>query len=186
MPQVDQGKLVASAPLVMTNINHPNAVLIGVNEGTRTATGGFTGAYNGHKDPVRGYNQGNFSAQQGYSSPQQADRKWLGELNRRTMSEFVPALRAVGLKAGTAAYERLLFNLQDLAVQAPLAANGLIAQIPKLIRQGVTVENIAVARAKSFYNPSNGRWEGTRPYSWMLRDQRSRAGTWDYKRRIGG
>ena len=186
MPQVDQGKLVASAPLVMTNINHPNAVLIGVNEGTRTATGGFTGAYNGHKDPVRGYNQGNFSAQQGYSSPQQADRKWLGELNRRTMSEFVPALRAVGLKAGTAAYERLLFNLQDLAVQAPLAANGLIAQIPKLVRQGVTVENIAVARAKSFYNPSNGRWEGTRPYSWMLRDQRSRAGTWDYKRRIGG
>ena len=186
MPQVSGDKAVRAAPVVMRDVNHPNAVLIGVNEGTRTATGGFTSAYTGHRDPVRGYNQGNFSAQQGYATPQQADRKWLGEINRRTMAEFVPALRRAGLQPGTAAYERLLFNLQDLAVQSPLATNGLIAQIPKIVQQGATIESIAVARAKSFYNPANGRWEGTRPYSWMLRDQRSRAGTWDYKRRIGG
>ena len=93
LPQVAAAKPVPSSPPTMLSINHPHAVLIGVNEGTRTAGGGFTNAYTSHRDPLSGNNQGNFSAQQGYSSPRAADRAWLGKLNNASFAYFQPAMK---------------------------------------------------------------------------------------------
>ena len=176
----------------MRDSNHPNAVLIGINEGTRDKNGNFTAAYRGHIDPGNSArNQGTFSAQQGFASPSQADAYWVREINKETINRFAPALRASGLQPGTAGYERLMFNLQDLLVQAPEAAKGeggLISKIPQLVQQGLTIEAIAKARADSFFIPGTSRLAAAgfgNNYSRLLLDQRRRAGTWDYKRRIG-
>ena len=189
LPQVAAAKPVPSSPPTMLSINHPHAVLIGVNEGTRTAGGGFTNAYTSHSDPLSGMNQGNFSAQQGYSSPRAADRAWLSKLNNASFGMFQPALKAAGLQPGTAGWERLLFNLRDAYVQAPASVTdpgGLISRIPEIIDGGVTVEAIARARANSYINPRTGRLDTNfRSYAALLKDQRSRSGTWDYKRRLG-
>jgi hypothetical protein len=50
----------------------------------------------------------------------------------------------------------------------------------------VTIEAIAKARADSFFNPATGRLEAGgfgNNYARLLADQRSRAGTFDYRRR---
>ena len=192
MPQVVATKPVPPAPLMMRDSNHPNAVLIGINEGTRDKNGNFTAAYRGHIDPGNSaQNQGTFSAQQGFASPSQADAYWVRQINKETINRFAPALRASGLQPGTAGYERLMFNLQDLLVQAPQAATGeggLISKIPQLVQQGLTIEAIAKARADSFFIPGTSRLAAAgfgNNYSRLLLDQRRRAGTWDYKRRIG-
>ena len=192
MPQVVATKPVPPAPLMMRDSNHPNAVLIGINEGTRDKNGNFTAAYRGHIDPGNSArNQGTFSAQQGFASPSQADAYWVREINKETINRFAPALRASGLQPGTAGYERLMFNLQDLLVQAPEAATGeggLVSKIPQLVQQGLTIEAIAKARADSFFIPGTSRLAAAgfgNNYTRLLLDQRRRAGTWDYKRRIG-
>lgn len=192
MPQVVATKPVPPAPLMMRDSNHPNAVLIGINEGTRDKNGNFTAAYRGHIDPGNSArNQGTFSAQQGFASPSQADAYWVRQINKETINRFAPALRASGLQPGTAGYERLMFNLQDLLVQAPQAATGeggLVSKIPQLVQQGLTIEAIAKARADSFFIPGTSRLAAAgfgNNYTRLLLDQRRRAGTWDYKRRIG-
>ena len=85
-------------------------------------------------------------------------------------------------------WNRLMFNILDLRVQAaPAALTSFVMQVPKLIRQGLTVEAIAKARADSFINPATGRLEASgfnNNYSRLLADQRSRAGVYDYKRRF--
>ena len=192
LPQVESGKPVNSAPTMMSNSNHPHAVLIGINEGTRDAKGNFTRAYYGHTDPgnYRG-NQGTFSAQQGYASAEQADRAWVRKINAVTLSTFTPALRAAGLTPGVAAYERILFNLQDLYVQAPAAATGrggLVDRIPEILAAGATIEAIAKARADSFFRPGTDILDAPgfgNNYARLSSDQRRRAGAWDYKRRLG-
>ena len=143
----------------MFDINHPHAVLIGVNEGTRTAGGGFTNAYTSHRDPLSGNNQGNFSAQQGYSSPREADRVWLGKLNSASFAYFQPNMKAAGLQPGTAGWERVLFNLRDAYVQSPASvtgSGGLLDRLPAIMQNGATVEAIARARANSYINPRTG------------------------------
>ena len=192
LPQVEGGKSVNSAPTMMSNSNHPHAVLIGINEGTRDAKGNPTNAYYGHRDPGNGRgNQGTFSAQQGYASAEQADRAWVRKINAVTLSTFTPALRAAGLTPGVAAYERILFNLQDLYVQAPAAATGrggLVDRIPEILAAGATIEAIAKARADSFFRPGTDILDAPgfgNNYARLSSDQRRRAGTWDYKRRLG-
>jgi len=76
-----------------------------------------------------------------------------------------------------------MFNYLDLIVQAPAAARDFIRKIPQMRKAGFTIESIAKARTDSFYYP-DGRWGGVWPYPRMLQDQRSRAGTFDYKKRI--
>ena len=52
---------------------------------------------------------------------------------------------------------------------------------------GWTVEAIAKARADSYINPETGRLEASgfgNSYQRLMKDQRSRAGVYDYRRRM--
>ena len=186
LPQTAATVPVKPVPLAISNDMHPLFVAIGINEGTRTPNGGYTKAYHGHRDPGNGaWNVGTVSGQQG-GSPQTSDQRWAGILTQ-TSSSVVPILVRSGLPRNSAGFHRILFNVLDLKVQAPAAVPDFVKRLPQIIRQGVTVEAIAKARADSFINPATGRLEAGgfgNNYQRLLRDQRSRAGTWDYKRRL--
>lgn len=187
LPQLSATAPVEVMPLAMRSINHPFALAIGIAEGTRTPDGGVTRAYYGHRDPGNGVrNQGNFSAQQGQATPQIADQQWLGKLTRQQMN-YEPLLARAGIQRGTHGYNRLMFNILDLTVQAPAAVPDFVAQTPKMIRGGLSIESIAKARADSFYSPSSGRLDAPgfgNNYSRLFSDQRSRAGVWDLRSRL--
>ncbi len=186
LPQTAAGVPVKPVPLAITTDTHPLFVAIGINEGTRTPNGGYTQAYYGHSDPGNGaWNVGTVSGQQG-GSPQSSDKRWAGVLTQ-TAASVAPLLARAGLPQNSVGFQRVLFNVLDLKVQAPAAVPDFIRQLPKIVRQGVTIEAIAKARSDSFINPATGRLEAGgfgNDYSRLLRDQRSRAGTWDYKRRL--
>ena len=186
LPQTAATVPVKPVPLAISSDMHPLFVAIGINEGTRTPNGGYTKAYYGHRDPGNGaWNVGTVSGQQG-GSPQTSDQRWAGLLTQTT-SSVVPLLVRAGLPRNSAGFHRILFNVLDLKVQAPAAVPDFVKRLPQIIRQGVTVEAIAKARADSFINPATGRLEAGgfgNNYQRLLRDQRSRAGTWDYKRRL--
>lgn len=186
LPQVNGGTPVGFVPLAITNDMNPLFVAIGISEGTRTASGGYTKAYYGHRDPGNGvWNVGTVSGQQG-GSPQGSDRRWMANLTS-TAARIAPTLQKMGLQSGTQAFNRIMFNVLDLNVQAPAALGDFIRKLPGVVRQGATVEAIAKARADSFFNPATGRLEAGgfgNSYSRLFQDQRSRAGVWDYRRRI--
>lgn len=186
LPQTAATVPVKPVPLAISSDMHPLFVAIGINEGTRTPNGGYTKAYYGHRDPGNGaWNLGTVSGQQG-GSPQTSDQRWAGILTQTT-SSVVPILVRAGLPRNSAGFHRVLFNVLDLKVQAPAAVPDFVKRLPQIIRQGVTVEAIAKARADSFINPATGQLEAAgfgNNYQVLLRDQRSRAGTWDYKRRL--
>jgi hypothetical protein len=80
-----------------------------------------------------------------------------------------------------------MFNYLDLSVQSPQASEGFAAKLSSMKAGNWSIEVMAKARADSFYNPMTGRLEAggfNNNYSRLLGDQRSRAGVWDYKRRI--
>ena len=183
LPQASALAKGARVPLAITNDKHPFFIAIGINEGTRTADGGYTRNYFGHTDPGDGAaNRGTVSARAG--SPQQADRKWAGILTQ-TAAGLAPVLQRMGLEPGTVGFNRLMFNVLDLRVQAPLAVSDFIKKLPSVVKAGLTIESIAKARADSFISPRTGRLETTfSSYDRLLRDQRSRAGAFDYKRRL--
>lgn len=185
LPQVVGSAPTQTLPLQLTQ-NHPIFIAIGIAEGTRTASGGFTSAYQGHRDPGDGHwNRGTVSGGRGSNATAaQVDRQWTGTLTQRAVS-VAPALQQLGLRPGTAAYNRVLFNVLDLTVQAPAAAGDFVRKLPQVVRAGATIEAISKARADSFINPRTGRLDTSfRSYSDLLRDQRSRAGAYDYKRRL--
>lgn len=185
LPQVVGTAPTQRLPLQLSQ-NHPIFIAIGIAEGTRTASGGFTSAYGGHRDPGDGHwNRGTVSGGRGgNASPAQVDRQWTGRLTQVAVS-VAPALQRLGLRPGTAAYDRVLFNVLDLNVQAPAAAGDFVRKLPQVMRAGATIEAIAKARADSFINPRTGRLDTSfNSYSALLRDQRSRAGAYDYKRRL--
>lgn len=186
LPQTAATVPVKPVPLAISNDMHPLFVAIGINEGTRTPNGGYTKAYYGHRDPGNGaWNVGTVSGQQG-GSPQTSDQRWAGILTQ-TSASVAPILARVGLSRASAGFQRILFNVLDLRVQAPAAVPDFIKRLPQVINQGVTIEAIAKARADSFINPATGRLEAGgfgNNYQRLLADQRSRAGTWDYKRRL--
>ena len=188
LPQVVP-EAVAQQPvsIAISTPNHPFFVAIGIAEGTRTAKGGYTKAYYGHTDPGDGNrNMGTVSGgRNGESSPQQVDRNWMATLTR-TQMQFGPILRKVGLDVGTQGYNRMMFNILDLNVQAPAAVRDFVQKLPQIISGGLTVEAIAKARADSFFMPS-GRLNApgfNNSYQRLYSDQRSRAGVWDYRRRL--
>lgn len=188
LPQVAATAPTVRLPLAINTQAHPIFVAIGIAEGTRTPNGGFTKAYFGHRDPAdKNWNRGTVSGGRGSSaSPAQVDQQWMARLTRQAMG-VAPVLMRMGLREGTAGWNRLMFNVLDLAVQAPLAVPDFIRKLPQVLRQGATIEAIAKARADSFINPATGRLEAggfENSYSRLLRDQRSRAGAFDYKRRL--
>ena len=91
-------------------------------------------------------------------------------------------LRQMGLEPGTVGYNNVMFNVLDLFIQAP-------AVVPKFIqtlaaKKDFTIEGIAEARAMAFFD-ENGRLDTNfKSYNDLLRDQRSRAGTLQYRRRF--
>lgn len=186
LPQVAAAATAAPVPLAIRTDMHPIMVAIGINEGTRTADGGYTKAYYGHRDPGNGkVNVGTVSGQQG-GSPQTSDRRWMGILTN-TAVKVTPLLQRMGIPQNSVGFNRLLFNALDLAVQAPAALPDFLKRLPRIIQAGVTIEAIAKARADSFFNPATGRLEASgfgNNYSRLLADQRSRAGTFDYRRRV--
>ena len=173
-------------PLAIATDRHPWFVAIGINEGTRTANGGYTKNYFGHIDPGDGNrNVGTVSgggARGGGGSPQVVDRIWAGKLTKQAMVA-APFLMANGINQGTAGFQRLMFNYLDLHVQSPAAAGTFIQKLPQMLKGGLTIEAIAKARTDSYYYP-DGRWGGVWPYPRLLQDQRSRAGAFDYKKRL--
>lgn len=185
LPQVVASAPAAPVPLAIRSDRHPIMVAIGINEGTRTPDGGYTKAYFGHRDPGNGkLNVGTFSGQQG-GSPQSSDRRWMGILTN-TAVKVTPLLQRMGVPQNSVGFNRLLFNALDLAVQAPAALPDFLKRLPRIIQAGVTIEAIAKARADSFFNPATGRLEAGgfgNNYARLLADQRSRAGTFDYRRR---
>jgi hypothetical protein len=186
LPQLSAQTPVQMVGTAITNVMHPIFVAIGIAEGTRTPSGGYTKAYYGHRDPGSGaWNKGTVSGQNAPNA-QLVDRQWMARLSS-TSTRIAPVLQQLGFAPGTQGYNRLLFNVLDLTVQAPAAAQDFIKMLPKIARAGGSIEAIAKARADSFINPATGRLEAGgfgNSYSRLLADQRSRAGAFDYKRRI--
>jgi hypothetical protein len=190
LPQLAANMPAQPVGMAISSDRHPIFLAIGIAEGTRTASGGYTQAYYGHTDPADGNNNaGTVSgggARGGGGSPQAVDRKWMGVLTQKQM-QVAPLLQRLGVPANSVAYNRLMFNALDLAVQAPLTFPDFLRKLPAVIAQGMTIEAIAKARADSYINPSTGRLEAGgfgNNYSRLLADQRSRAGAFDYKRRL--
>lgn len=186
LPQVPAAAPAQVVSLAISNVNHPYFVAIGIAEGNRTPDGGFTRSYYGHSDPnpANGWNIGTVSGKG--PNPQAVDRVWMAKLSALTprVHQF---LQQVGVPRGTAGYNRFMFNALDLAVQAPAAVSDFLRQLPGIVKQGLSIEAIAKARADSFVNPATGRLDAGgfgNSYSRLLADQRSRAGAFDYKRRL--
>ena len=159
--------------------DHPFFVSIGVNEGTRTANGGYTKNFYGHTDPGDGHNnRGTVSGGRGNNyTPEEVDKKWRGILNQ-TQQKYANQLSRFA-SPGTDVYNQIMFNILDLRVQAPAAVPDFVKRIPRIIAEGATPEVIGRLRAESFINPRTGRLEASGFNNDMNRleaDQRRRAG----------
>ena len=163
----------------INSANHPFFVSIGVNEGTRTADGGYTKNFYGHTDPGDGHNnRGTVSGGRGNNNtPQEVDKKWQGIL-RQTQNQYANQVSRFA-SPGSDAYNQIMFNILDLRVQAPAAVPDFVKRIPRIVAEGVTPEVIGRMRAESFINPRTGRLEASGFNNNMSRleaDQRRRAG----------
>ena len=189
LPQVSATAQARPVPTAVGNDQHELFVMIGVSEGTRTANGGYTKAYYGHSDPGDGnYNRGTVSGGRGTSaSPEMVDQQWMGRLTN-LQQRMRPQLIVMGLLPGTQGYNRVMFNLMDLEVQSPAANQSFAGKLFGTVREaGFTIEAIAKARADSFINPATGRLDAGgfgNNYQTLIKDQRSRAGVYDYRRRL--
>jgi len=151
---------------------------VGAAEGTRTPTGGYTKAYEGHRDPGNGvWNLGTFSYQHGARSPAEADDRQLQRLSQqaKTLAQQAQA-KDLALDWPD------LLNGIDLANQAPEAAldhGGYLDRLQEARSQGLTGETAIVwARTYAFIEPKTGRWNAPglgndRELIW--RDQKRRA-----------
>ena len=188
MPQVAPGTQVRVVPAAVSNDQHELFVMIGVAEGTRTPNGGYTQAYYGHTDPGDGFsNRGTVSGgRESGASPEMVDLRWMGTLTS-VQQKMRPSLIVMGLMPGTQGYNRVMFNLMDLTVQSPAAAQDFAGKLIEVREAGWTIEAIAKARADSFINPATGRLDAPgfgNNYQNLIKDQRSRAGVYDYRRRV--
>lgn len=131
---------------------------IGNAEGTRSATGGLTRAYYGHRDPGNQvWNLGTFSYQHGASSPGEADQRQLKRLQAQ-----VQVLQKRALNHGLILSLEETLNGLDLANQSPLAAIGRVGYVERLAEAKAKghagAEAIVVARTRSYINPETQRW----------------------------
>ena len=188
LPQVASATQVRPVPTAVGNDQHELFVMIGVAEGTRTPSGGYTQAYYGHKDPGDGnYNRGTVSGgRNSGASPGMVDVKWMGTLTN-VQQRMRPQLIKMGLEPGTQGYNRVMFNIMDLTVQSPAAAQDFAGKLFEMRESNWTIESIAKARADSYINPATGRLDAPgfgNNYQNLIKDQRSRAGVYDYRRRV--
>lgn len=159
--------------------DHPFFVSIGVNEGTRTADGGYTKNFYGHTDPGDGHNnRGTVSGGRGNNNtPQEVDKTWQGTL-AQTQRQYDPHVRRFA-SPGTAEYNIIMFNILDLRVQAPLTIPDFVKRIPRILAEGATPEVIGRMRSEAFINPRTGRLEASgfnNDYARLQADQTRRAG----------
>ena len=187
LPQLASATPVRLLKNAITSVNHELFVAIGISEGTRTPSGGFTQAYYGHTDPGDGNrNVGTVSGGRGRAkTPQAVDREYMKILTE-VQYKVAPVLKGLGLQPGTAGYNRVMFNILDLEVQAPAAVPDFIRKLGDVKAQGFTIDAIAKARADSFFTPA-GNLDApgfNNNYSLLLKDQRARAGVYDYKKRL--
>ncbi len=188
LPQLPPTALTDTVAVAITADRHPFFVHIGIAEGTRTINGGYTRHYYGHRDiGDDNWNRGTVSGgRNSNATPKQVDAQWMRTLTARG-ARLAPILAQAGLRPGTVGYNRLMFNYLDLSVQAPKAADDFAGKLSLMKAGNWSIEVMAKARADSFFNPITGRLEAggfDNNYSRLLGDQRSRAGVWDYKRRI--
>lgn len=170
---------------------HRFLVTVGINEGNRTSSGGYTGNFDGHIDPaVSGVAQGRRNvgsvSHGGFEGTgEESDVIWNKKF-QDLEAKYAPQLNQLGVQEGTEAYEALMFNIADLEVQAPLAVPDFIKQFPALLRQGLTMQSIGKARANAFINPKTGKLEAAgfgNDEAVLLRDQEARAMTFKKLRR---
>lgn len=187
LPQLSAATQVRRAPIAIASRNHPFFIAIGIAEGTRTPSGSNTKAYYGHTDTGdNNRNRGTVSGGRNGGTPQQVDRQWMGILTS-VSTAMAPVFQRLGIPPNSQGWNRAMFNILDLRVQAPAAVQTFISKLPQVIKQGLTIEAIAKARADSFFNPRTGALEAGgfgNDYSKLFADQRSRAGVYDYKRRF--
>jgi hypothetical protein len=188
LPQVSAASEARVVPTAVGNDRHEFFVLIGVSEGTRTPAGGYTKAYYGHSDPGDTHrNRGTVSGGRvSGASPEMVDLRWMGRLTT-VQQNMRPLLIVMGLQPGTQGFNRVMFNMLDLEVQSPKARQGFVGKLFEMKKNNWTVESIAKARADSFINPATGDLEAGgfgNSYQALFKDQRSRAGVYDYRRRV--
>jgi len=187
LPQLASTTPVRMVKNAITSVNHELFIAIGINEGTRSPSGEFTDAYYGHRDPGDGnLNVGTVSGGRGRAkTPDGVDREYMRILTEKQY-RAAPILKSLGLQPGTVGYNRVMFNILDLEVQAPAAVPDFIRKLGDVKGQGFSIDAIAKARADSFFTPE-GNLDApgfNNNYSVLLKDQRSRAGAYDFKKRL--
>lgn len=157
---------------------------IGRNEGTIGADGTPTAAYSGHTDPGdQASNRGTFSyapSRHGTDpnmTPEEADAAYAPVINRAE-AEYAPKLEAMGYVKGTREYDLAMFNILDLAVQAPAAIPHFVdVGLRNLSGMQLTEQNLGDARAYAFFT-EDGRLDAPgfgNNFERLRTDQRRRA-----------
>ena len=188
LPQINGNVVVKVIPMQMTSPKHPYFVSIGIAEGTRTPDGGYTKAWFGHTDPGDGNsNRGTVSGGRGPTAgmtPEQVDNYYMKTLTALSLAA-APVLQSYGIKPNAQVWHRALFNYLDLYVQSPVAARDFLRKVPEALKAGSQIEAFAKIRADSYRDPASGRlYTSFNSYADLLRDQRSRAGAFDYRKRL--
>jgi len=136
------------------------AITIGTAEGNRTARGGFRNSFNGHTDPGNAaHNIGSFSVQGNKARQAGGDPRRADEIQLRELASVTPAFEQAARQAGLDPHNSLLLaSYYDMQTQSPATATAFLRELPRLAREGVTVENITDARVRAFHN--NGKTGG--------------------------
>jgi peptidoglycan hydrolase-like protein with peptidoglycan-binding domain len=131
------------------------AIIIGNAEGTRTPSGGKTGAFYGHTDPGNSKsNKGSFSYQVGSaSSPEDADRKQLAAMREKQLV-YTQAAKKAGLDPANALLASAYFDSYN---QSPSAASRFLGQFSYIQQQGLQVQSVTQARIRSWIDPQTGK-----------------------------
>lgn len=149
------------------------SVAIGFAEGTRKPDGARTPAYQGHKDPLKGYNVGTFSYQHPAGSPAQADEQQLQRFGR-VRPEYENACRKAGLDPASPLLAGTFFDLYNQAPKAAMDQGGLLDQLPSLAKKGISLENLAQARCAAFYDPNKAAFDTNMSLPALKADQKRR------------
>ena len=164
LPQLPPDQPTVLVPTNISNDKHPYFLAVGIANGTRTSKGGYTNLW--QREGTAGRRNG--------LTPAQSDNAVAGQMSQ-TLTRITPVLQQMGLKPGTAGWNRLMFNVLDMSVSSPPEAfTGFIQNLPQL--QDFSIEGIAKARAE---------WLGTQSnFSEIYSMMRSRAGVFDYRRKL--
>ena len=84
LPQVPASTPVRPVPTAITSDQHELFVMVGVAEGTRTASGGYTKAYYGHRSRRRQHNRGTVSG----GAATTCRRQWLIDVGWESLQGF--------------------------------------------------------------------------------------------------